>query len=316
MKKIKKNVLIFAITLFLSGCGVDETPSNNQITTSETITVEETAKDIEFSLVEINYSVYSDPVIFEQRDSIKSCYILDLENLNSNIIKPDKEYSKDYFNDNALIFISVVFANTASEPPIIKEIEYNGNTISISTQRGFAALEAWEWWCCFLEVSKSDFPEADTETVIDVIADEQINLNTTKKSDLEVGLETTKPAEIAGTGYNNGIVVVSFTNFMTDSSINAESLFLVAEDEVTAIPYDIIPVKEDDNNTEYSRTYVLKPKEDVELKYATVNVNSSAISCAGVPCDSFKPHPLRLLTDEEISAFNLSQFDNKSDNCF
>lgn len=93
---------------------------------------------------------------------------------------------------------------------------------------------------------------------------------------------------------------------MTDSSINAESLFLVAEDEVSVIPYDIIPVKEDDNNTEYSRTYVLTPKEDVELKYATVNVNSSAISCAGVPCDSFKPHPLRLLTDEEISAFRIN----------
>ena len=304
MKIVIKHIFLCAILPLLSGCGVDETPSNNQITTSETITVEETAKYIEFSLVEINYSAYSELVIFEQQDSIKSCFILDSEHLNSSIIKPAKDYTDDFFNDNALIFISVFFANTALEPPIIKEIEYNGNTISISTQRGFAALEAWEWWCCFLEVSKSDFPEANTETVIDVIADEQINLNTTKKSDLEVGLETTKPAEIAGTGYNNGIVVVSFTNFMTDSSINAESLFLVAEDEVTAIPYDIIPVKEDDNNTEYSSTYILKPKEDVELKYATVNVNSSAISCAGVPCDSFKPHPHRLLTDEEISAFS------------
>lgn len=107
MKIVIKHIFLCAILPLLSGCGVDETPSNNLITTSETITVEETAKDIEFSLVEINYSAYSEPVIFEQQDSIKSCFILDSEHLNSSIIKPAKDYTDDFFNDNTLIFISV-----------------------------------------------------------------------------------------------------------------------------------------------------------------------------------------------------------------
>ncbi|MBP5361754.1 MAG: hypothetical protein J6Y71_01805 [Ruminococcus sp.] len=309
MKKEFKAIIVSAsaIILSFSGCGVDETTSSEQISTSmpiastETNTVKKTDHDIIFTLVNTKQNVNSDPELFKNHYSIKSSYISDLEQLNNNIIKPAKDYSNVFFSNNALIFISVDFANTASSPPTITKIEYNEGIIHIDTQREIAVDEAEEWWGCFLEVNKSDFEGANSETVVDIIANGLLNKEMVPKNDLEIGLISKKPAELCGIGYGDGIVVVNFTNFMIDSSINTESLILLAEDEETSIPYTIVPFKfELNNGTEFSRTYILTPLEEINLKNATMSVTSSAISCAGVPCDSFKPHPLRKLSDEEI----------------
>ncbi|MBR6923256.1 MAG: hypothetical protein IKH50_01825, partial [Oscillospiraceae bacterium] len=97
--------------------------------------------------------------------------IQNFDQLNDNMILPSNNYTVDFFNENALIFISVVFTNTAKETPIIKKVYYESNEIQINAERGFACDESIEWWCCFLEISKADIADADQSTTVIVNVD-------------------------------------------------------------------------------------------------------------------------------------------------
>ena len=143
-----------------------KTTSSVQHTTEDT-----TSKDMAFKIVDADYNQYDGTFGADEQQRIKSSVILSIDQLNSNTILPSIDYSPDFFNENSLIFISEVFSNTASEPPTINKVYYEDSEIQIDAERSSADAESIEWWCCFLEVSKSDIGDANQSTTVNVNID-------------------------------------------------------------------------------------------------------------------------------------------------
>ena len=169
--------LIAICVILLTGCRLNKTLDSNTLSTEQsseldnTISNTSSLKDIAYKIVDAKYNQYDGTFTLEEQQRMKSAVIQNFDQLNNNIILPSNNYTVDFFNENALIFISVVFANTAKETPIIKKVYYENNEIQINAERGFAGDESIEWWCCFLEISKADIADADQSTTVIVNVD-------------------------------------------------------------------------------------------------------------------------------------------------
>ena len=153
----------------------DNTSASEMSKTDETLgssfTETSSLKDIAYKIVDAKYNQYDGTFTLEEQQRMKSAVIQNFDQLNDNMILPSNNYTVDFFNENALIFISVVFTNTAKETPIIKKVYYESNEIQINAERGFACDESIEWWCYFLEISKADIADADQSTTVIVNVD-------------------------------------------------------------------------------------------------------------------------------------------------
>lgn len=171
--------LIAVCATLLTGCGINETAESIAVSTEQsselnnTVSVPSSSKDIAFKIVDADYNQYDETFGAEEQQRIKSSVIQNLDQLNCNTILPSINYPADFFNENALIFISVVFTNTAGEVPVIKRVyyDYESNEIQINAERGPAYAESIEWWCCFIEIPKSDIVDADQATMVNVNVD-------------------------------------------------------------------------------------------------------------------------------------------------
>jgi hypothetical protein len=73
-------------------------------------------------------------------------------------VQPSKTYTPKFFEDRALIMISQHFS-CVTDPPTITSVSFSDNMIKITANRKRTDDDEVEWWCTFLEVSKSDLPE-------------------------------------------------------------------------------------------------------------------------------------------------------------
>ena len=114
---------------------------------------------------------YRDDERFLPRDSmlrLKPCIIRSTAQLKQNPVQPAAPLAEEFFEENALIFISAVFANTSSRLPAVTELQLQGNTLRIRAERGLAEDEAEQWWCSFLAVSRKALADTDEHTAIDL----------------------------------------------------------------------------------------------------------------------------------------------------
>lgn len=167
---------IAVCTFILTACGMNDANSTTlspqqSIESKSTVSAPSASAALEFKMVDANYNQYDGSYEPDEQQRIQSAVILSLDQLNSNTIPASIDYSPDYFNENALIFVSVVFSNTASDPPTIDKVYYEGNKIQIDAERGPADAESIEWWCCFLEAPKSGIDGADESTAVNVNVD-------------------------------------------------------------------------------------------------------------------------------------------------
>ena len=175
----RKNLLplITVCVALLTSCELNGMTESNTLSTEEsselnnTMSVSSASKNIAYKIVDAEYNQYNGTFDPKEQQGMKSSVIQSFNQLNDNMILPSTNYSADFFNENALIFISVVFSNTAEESPIIKKVYYENNEIQINAERGSAYDEGIEWWCCFLEISKSDIVDADQSTTVNVNVD-------------------------------------------------------------------------------------------------------------------------------------------------
>ena len=104
----------------------DNTSASEMSKTEETLgssfTETSSLKDIAYKIVDAKYNQYDGTFTLEEQQRMKSAVIQNFDQLNDNMILPSNNYTVDFFNENALIFISVVFTNTAKETPIIKKV--------------------------------------------------------------------------------------------------------------------------------------------------------------------------------------------------
>lgn len=117
---------------------------------------------IEFT--EVEPSLESTPLEYDDQRKLKSRLILDGAQLERLAIKPKKAYTSDFFEDHALIFISEQFPCTANSSPKINLVSFNDNVMEIAAVRNPACSETIEWWCTFLEVNKTNLTGADENT--------------------------------------------------------------------------------------------------------------------------------------------------------
>ena len=176
-------VICVVCTFVLTGCGMNDAANSASLSTESTESAQQSMESnstmsapsastaLDFKIVDANYNQYDGTYGLDEQQRIQSSVILSLDQLNSNTIPASIDYSPDFFNENALIFISVLFSNTASDPPTIDKVYYEGNKIQIDAKRGPADDESIEWWCCFLEVSKSGIDGADESTAVNVNVD-------------------------------------------------------------------------------------------------------------------------------------------------
>lgn len=99
---------------------------------------------------------------------------------------------------------------------------------------------------------------------------------------VDLRLTSKLPAEIANAGYGAGKVYVKFTRHMLDSTVTSESIVL-KDIGGTPVACEVVPVKEDGNDTDTSIMFALTPQESVVIATATVSVTSAALSYAEVP---------------------------------
>ena len=124
--------------------------------------------DIPFTEVAADYDAYDGSFSQDEQYRTESCILRSAEQLKGNRIQPVKVYPEDYFKENALIFVSTVFSNTASSKPAVTKMTFRDNTLRIYAKRNNADDEALEWWCTFLEVRKADIAGTDENTVFDL----------------------------------------------------------------------------------------------------------------------------------------------------
>ena len=177
-----KNLLtwVAAYVVLLTGCGVNETSETTTLPTEQssdsiyTVPVSTGSKDIEFKIVDANYNQYDGTFNPKEQQKLKSFIIWSFDQLDNNVILPSSKYTIDFFKDKALVFINVVFSNSSSNLPTVDKVYYEGDKIQIDVKRGLADNEGIQWWCCFIEISKSDIVDANRSTTVNVNVDGEL----------------------------------------------------------------------------------------------------------------------------------------------
>lgn len=144
-------------------------------TTAEIIPAAVTDRDIPFAVSKANYTDDEGFLSLDEQEALKSCVIRSAADLKANRIQPEKDYSEDYFNDHALVFVSTFFSCTGDLPEVTK-VHVNSKSIEVTAEREPAMDEAVQWWCTFIEVSQADI--AGTGNQIILHSDTQIQKQT------------------------------------------------------------------------------------------------------------------------------------------
>ena len=174
--------LVYSITIcltLLSSCNALNTNQNNQssnfqITTENNIySASDLSKSNQINFNQINANFRADGIFLspEKQETLKSCLILNADQLKKNLIQPSAAYSEEFFKDNALIFVNVEFGSGRTSHVKVTKVTYDKTNFTINVERGPQNVENEEiqWWCCFLEISKSDIKDATKNAKIDII---------------------------------------------------------------------------------------------------------------------------------------------------
>lgn len=134
----------------------------------ESLTVVSTVSDIPFVPRKADSEPFShDESRFGERYDMRSFVITSTTELNQLSIKPFIQYTDQFFDEHVLLFFTKIFGDKRKEQPIIRSLTYSQNTLFINADRMKyeIILPAEEWWCGFLEISKTDIQGVDLSSV-------------------------------------------------------------------------------------------------------------------------------------------------------
>ena len=139
----------------------------NESVIEESRTEASTEPDIPFVLREADCEPFSTEDRFSERYNMKPCVITSNAELSQSIIKPVVQYTDQFFEEHILLFFTNIFGDKRTERPIIKTVTHNQNTLFMKAERmkHEIILPAEEWWCGFLEISKTDIQGLDLSSV-------------------------------------------------------------------------------------------------------------------------------------------------------